>query len=1058
MSRLPKVYSASAGSGKTYTITNHIYDRISSGAVKPDQIIATTFTKKAARELRERIREKLISEGKTTEANQLNQALIGTINSVCLQLLQRYSFEAGLSPDIRTLDENDQKILLAELLGEVVDDKFLDIAFRLYQSDNDPFSEIQYQGHINKIIVQLKANNLSKDKLSGFAQESIDAYLGLYTGPIKEHDTLREQVLALLSDGIDHVAGEWDKLSKSAKGSYNDLRNTYRSIRSNTFTWHEWVSLSKIKLAKRYLPDGFQADMTELVNDLLANSLFREHYSSYIKGCFAYAAEIIDRYDGYKKNRGLMDFMDQEAELYRLLLTNPTISGSVSDDYELIVVDEFQDVSPLQLAIFLKCSDMITESVWVGDPKQSIYGFRGADPILMNAVINYIPADQRKTLPHSYRSREALVHYANHIYTHAFDGLLSPDSIALSAAPRGRTGRSDQENDTLDPAIYYWHFDSTGRVKKDHRYICLSNQIKKLIDQAPQVFDKRKQKYRDVTYKDIAILCRSNRNTQSLGQILSDAGMPTAVAGAGLIHEPEVVVIMALLKLLIMPNDALAKAELLLHAHYNGDQAAMIEDRLNYDNNYEWGADHPYIVGLAEVRQQGFNDPTATTVETLLSHLNLNELYASWGEIAQRSANVDALLFHTVEYQEMCNRLDMASSIGGLLSHLKQLHATDEDLKGEQSGNAIQVMTYHQSKGLEWPIVFLWDLDHALRDRYYGVQTMSKGDISIDDPLADRSIRLTAKPFMSKTRIDDYDARIATDPEKAHSDEQRDAEEKRLSYVAVTRARDYLYLCGYRDKTELPDMIATDMNQWGLSDGVHSDVFNWEGEAIEMVKRSYTYDTHIELISDAGLRSRSYFAPKTGRHDYPVERISPSSAEPLESMPDYEVIRIHDRHYVDKSNISDAQLGDVIHALICAYDRDIKDFEEIIQHQLSQYGFDQLIDTPWLERSIGAFYDYIDTTYPDAIIHKELPIQSVDAEGHLINGYIDMLIELPDQLVIIDHKTFVIKDYNEEGYTAKAHSYSGQLGVYEQQLSKALMKDVSQKIIYFTLEGILNVH
>ena len=163
-------------------------------------------------------------------------------------------------------------------------------------------------------------------------------------------------------------------------------------------------------------------------------------------------------------------------------------------------------------------------------------------------------------------------------------------------------------------------------------------------------------------------------------------------------------------------------------------------------------------------------------------------------------------------------------------------------------------------------------------------------------------------------------------------------------------------------------------------------------------------------------------------------------------MPDYEVTRIHDRHYVDKSSISDAQLGDVIHALICAYDRDIDDFDEIIQHQLSQYGFDQFIDARWLQESIVAFYDYIDATYPDAIIHKELPIQSIDAEGHLINGYIDMLIELTDELVIIDHKTFVMKDYNEEVYTAKAYSYSGQLGVYAQQLSKAFMKDVSQKL------------
>ncbi len=1068
MRQLPTIYSASAGSGKTYTIAEHIYDQIVNGSVSPDKIIATTFTKKAARELRERIRTKLISEGKTKEANLMNQALIGTINSVCLQLLQRYAFESGLSPDIETIDENDQKILLTELLGEIVDNDFLELAYKLFQSDNDSFSTIiPYQQHISKIISELKANDLHVDQLKKCGEESINAYLGLdQNTELVLHATRKEEVLSYLKTGIEAV--DKASLSKSAKVQFNELQNTYRNIKNDSFTWHEWISLSKVKLANSYLPKDWKNEIAPLVIDLLSYDSFRIDYSKYIKKCFTYAKEIVERYDSYKLKRGLMDFMDQESKLYTLI-QDPKISGDIGASYDLLVVDEFQDVSPLQLAIFLRFSDIVNESVWVGDPKQSIYGFRGSDPVLMKAVLDYIPDEKTKTLDHSYRSREPLVHYTNTIFTEAFKSSLGQEAIVLSPAPFKDTKRAEHEEDLMSTAVHYWEFESNGTIKKTDSYACLSNQIKQLLDQAPKVFDKSTASYRPATYKDIAILCRTNRNAQALGQILSDAGMLTAVSGDGLIHEPEVVVVMALLKLLIFPTDALAKAELLLHTTYDGDQATMIEKRLDYENNKDWGADHPLITGLEKIREQGFDFAPSTMIEVLVSELQLYELFASWGQMTRRPANIDALLEHTIAYQEMCNRLDMASSIGGLLSHLKQLNETNEDLKGERSGNAIQVTTYHKSKGLEWPIVVVWDLDIKLRERYYGVRTISHQALNIDDPLANRTIRLTIKPFNRVSKIEGYDKVIDADPEKKKAYTETIEEEKRLAYVAITRARDYLYLCvptkkDKPDKTEKkkkkktferPDLINPKMNQWNLDDGVYETIFTWDNKQIPMVKRTFAFDNEIELNKDHKQSLTNYFTSKSGIIDFPSQRINPSATEPLTVLPKLDISRIHDRHYIDKSNINDAQFGDVIHALICAYNPDIQNYKRVIADLLSQYGYEQFIDASWLKGAIASLYDHISTTYPDGIIHKELPIQSVDANGHLINGYIDLLVELPDGLVIVDHKTFVIKDYHEGAYIKKAQGFTGQLDLYGELLEKGFGKGVLGRVVYFVLEGVL---
>lgn len=184
----------------------------------------------------------------------------------------------------------------------------------------------------------------------------------------------------------------------------------------------------------------------------------------------------------------------------------------------------FQDVSPLQLDVFLKLTQLVENNLWVGDPEQSIYAFRGADPYLMQAVLRRVPDDKKGILKHSYRSRMALIAFTNAIFCKALGGSMDSKAIALEPGPHKITGRISEKEDALLPAVNYWRFVGEGKVNKIHIQEALVMRIHKLIEDQVPIYDKHLQVYRPVSYGDIAILCRTNSECQGVGRQLSMAG------------------------------------------------------------------------------------------------------------------------------------------------------------------------------------------------------------------------------------------------------------------------------------------------------------------------------------------------------------------------------------------------------------------------------------------------------------------------------------------------------------------------------------------------------
>ena len=199
-----------------------------------------------------------------------------------------------------------------------------------------------------------------------------------------------------------------------------------------------------------------------------------------ILGVYRTAAEALQIYADYKASNGLVDFIDQEHEALRLL-DKPEVAEHLQETLSRVFVDEFQDTSPIQLALFLKVSQIADRSFWVGDPKQAIYGFRGTDPELIEkaaAVVVPRSGGRQGTLTTSYRSWPALVEFTNLLFTPVFEALdFNPESVRIE-----KCARSDA--DTEVPPIEVWGLSGNNW---DTAIAALAERIRQLLSE-PEAF------------------------------------------------------------------------------------------------------------------------------------------------------------------------------------------------------------------------------------------------------------------------------------------------------------------------------------------------------------------------------------------------------------------------------------------------------------------------------------------------------------------------------------------------------------------------------------------
>ncbi|MBO7480854.1 MAG: UvrD-helicase domain-containing protein [Bacteroidales bacterium] len=1061
--------SAGAGSGKTFYLTNLLSEKLK-GTINPSEVILTTFTELAAAEFKEKAREALLNANPPDKAIELESGAIGTVHSIALGFVRKYWYLLGISPQVNIMSDADKNFYINQSLASMVTDE--DLAsfnnycktFDLKDDDNKPDLDF-WVGYLEEMVNTIDNYNVTDDNLDKSKCESIAVANRIFDNLAKPDKTKIEAI-------VKEIKGVCN--ASTAAGA-KTLLETLNMI--SNYTSYATV----IKLLGINVPGGKKG--IETVNNNLGYDYIQllqkyqesTYYCGIICDCINRIFEIAKKWKSdfkkYKQQNAIIDYNDME-QLFLKLLNDATFRKEIEDRYKVVMVDEFQDSNPTQLRIFNELSELVKESIWVGDPKQAIYGFRGADTDLVQSVAKKIYADIDKTLTHkelkeSWRSRPELVNLATNIFLRSFEGILPPEQIKLK--PHW------PENTELSYPLLHWH---SGKNKE---LSCkqIANGVKNLIDAKINVGVKNKNpEVRTIEPKDIAILARTNEDCKGFINALRELEIPVSSPESDILQRTEIQLVCSILNYVIYSRNRFTLAD--LRRLYNNDSVEDIisdnlrskkedvsaedkkkEDELKLHDELELPE---WLKPVADVAERVKDQPISEMVASIIAELNLVDFVRRWGEENTRVQNLYTLQNLAKQYDEHCLQMCLGASVGGFLQYLKIINY---EVGVDNQSNTVKVLTYHKSKGLEWPVVILTGLDKNELDeqglfkrRFMSVMAYPS-DFDNEEQSWLRDYLIHFFPRINSTRKNNIGSTIAekikNEPIYKYIVNRVSGEERRLLYVGVTRARDYLVSTSYSFREKLVPLqwlVNTGISNDGKIDINESDVDVWKDSSVPQ---------SVILTDPIITTGTPMYTPKLfeehKQNNYPRKILSPSnlSIDCANAKPEI-IFKTNERIKLDGVKEDDfASIGTCIHNALASFTiGHTENNQKKSEKTVSNFAYAQQIPSPnQIADAFDKLIDFITKEY-GAITHfrQELPFYQKLENGQIVNGEMDLVCETEKGIVLVDYKSFPGKeeDFMKEGGEHYVGNYAPQLAAYQNALSKD-GKTVIAALIYYVVQG-----
>lgn len=1035
---------ASAGAGKTTRIVGDIAREVE--IRQPEEIVATTFTVKAADELIERSRANLFKAGKAEQAARLLGARFGTVNSICGQIVGEHAIDLGRSPRAEIIPEDGVARLFAIAADRAIEThapqlNALAEAMGFFEPKRAGDAErSDWRSTVRRMIELARANGLNAAGLGRSADRSVESFLALlppaFAGRAEDLDQALNDAVATA------LASLPVELSKTGQPSIENLRRVRAATqRGERLSWPDWARLSKVACAKK---DG------QALNDALdavcraagrhpEHPRLRSDCEAFTRTLFNCAAEALDAYQGYKSERGLMDFIDQEA-LALEVLRDPAMAERLGERIGRVFVDEFQDSSPLQIAIFTAMAELVDASTWVGDPKQAIYGFRNADSALTQAAFDGVAAtatEPQEVLATSYRSRKGIIDFVNAAFGPAFT------AMGLPAADHAFSGTARTEDGFAHAPFAVWWLD--GKV--DLQYAALAAGIRDAIADGKDwmVFDKETKANRPLRAGDVAVLCRSHADILRVATPLSQLGVKVAVERDGLSRTPHVELVMAAFRWVADPTDRLALAELARFFSDDPQSDLWLRAVSADDQDAALQAAVPISPALNALRESVLALTPADLVDALIVLPDIIRRIETWGDVAARLDDLEALRGFARTYEASCASSGAPATPSGLVLAL----AADEPRRPKSlQSNAVKVMTYHGAKGLEWPLVVLTGLNREPKPRLFEPVAEADGALDWRDPLAGRWIRYWPWPYASQSKDVGLDEAALTSPLGQQAALRARQEETRLLYVGVTRARDYVIFAP-PTKGELKWLQVLDGDQPG-------HVALPSGAANNLVAGSDSFPARVSPMAIDDVVAPSVVRPAFVRltrqiRDRPALHRRPSGETTTDPYVVVERVQLGPRlPFVGTPDM--LSLGEAVHAIFAA---DRADQQPAARHRraeaiLERWGVHQVKAQDVLD-ACDRLNAHLSGLWPTGRIHRETPVFARLGD-QLVSGRIDLLAEHDAGFAVIDHKSF---PGSRDTWDARAVGYGPQLGLYAEALEAAATRPCDALYIHMPIVGAL---
>ena len=1073
-----ELVSASAGSGKTYRLAEILTEAIGSREARPESILATTFTNKAAAELRERVRGGLIAAGRVDEAQRLVAARIGTVNSVCGAITTEFGFELGLSPHVRVLDEAEAKQVLQRVLSEVVEreqeDELADLESRLPSLSRSFGPGGRRDGlhgwevAVNDVTSSARANGLTSDDLAQSCERSVHGMLALLGDLETDGSEIEQEMRAALTRFID----ESREIGDGGRDSVAYVRRTETVLDALSTPgrdlppWADWVGLVHDQPNARLREPS--APVREAAARHERHPQFRSDIRRAIELVFSIAAAALEAYAQYKGDRGVIDFRDQEAKAQELL-GKLHVQEALASGLDLVLVDEFQDTSPIQLAVFLRLARIARRSVWVGDQKQAIYGFRGADPALMDAVVAAIEKSGREVdvLKRSWRSRPDLVELTSGLFARAFGPHGVPaDRVRLVAA-------SPSEPGGLGDVMEHWRI---GGRRTDELAQAVAAGVAELLgDPDVMVRDRRTGAARQVAAGDVAVLCAKNNTCHAVCRGLQSLGIPASVPTKALLTTPEGQMVLRALQWWADPSDRLAQAtlvrlsegaekpdawfaDLLSERGASGFRDAAILARLRaLRNGAGCEGDHgdqsepegtDAVADAAAAGLPAIGHGILSVFDAVVEATEARRLCRRWGRGDERLANLEKLRARAAVYISHCTVQGAGCTVAGLVRYLAEADVALDEGSGATHAQAaaVAVSTKHSAKGLEWPVVVVCNFDDPSPRLPLGVHVDSDAaELSLDDPLRGRWIRYWPAPYHASRANSAFHDRLREHPVTAVATEQSERERLRLLYMSWTRARDRVILATKPGKL-------TDGYFGAMKDSDGNPLLNETADATqvgELTVRTIRSPQLREAVAREYAEEVDYAVP--GPQVHPARYVKLSEVEAVADAG--ELVRLHGR-LATAGDIDWESLGEAIHGFFAADDQSLAPQTRLdtATGLLARWGVAGAVLPEALVEAADALRRWVATTWPGATWHREWPVFLRLQSGTIGRGFSDLILETPEGLVVIDHKSF---PGSTEQAVERARHHAGQLSAYARAAQSALNAVDVECYVHLPISGLV---
>ncbi len=1000
------IVSAGAGSGKTAVLSERVLRKVNHG-VHINEILILTFTNAAAKEMKDRIRNKLKKSGNMEEVNLIDTSYITTFDSFSLSVVKKYHTILNISKDIGITDSSLLCIKKNEILDEIFDE--------YYESSDSYFKKLindycfKDDKELKRLIIKISDKlDMKYDKLDFlnsyldkyYSNEYINDSIDMYYNEIEKliykiKSTIKE--LSLYLDGT-YISKLEDNLSKLYKSTNYDDVVTSLDFRLSPLPKN---SLEDAKLIKEKI-SSYVKEIKSLVVYESSNQIREEILStkSNVEKIIEIITEFDRRFNKFKLENNMFDFSDINKMAIDIVSNHKDIRNELKNMFKEIMIDEYQDTNDIgEYFISLISNNNV---YMVGDIKQSIYRFRNANPYIFKGKYDlYSNTDKgiKIDLLKNFRSREEVLSDINLL----FNDLMTDDiggadykkshQMVFGNKTYNEDGHTDQ-NYNLE--ILTYKNDKTFTNTEKEIFIIGEDIIKK-VSSKYQIFDKDKCILRNVKYSDFVILIDRATDFDTYKKVFEYLGIPlTLYKDVELKNGDDILVIRNLLKLI------------------------KYMDFENYNKEFKYAflsIGRSFLFRLSD--DELFNYITKDTFKGSIIYKKLEEAYNYYYELSpkmfliklleifnyeEKLLNVGGINVGRVRLEYFYNLLDDYSKNGNdindFIDYLDNIFELDNKVTfslNSDSSDSVKIMTIHKSKGLEFPICYFSGFTKEFSFRELNDNILYSNKYGIITPYFNEYI----KPTIYKTLL-----MLDTKNEEL-------SEKIRLFYVAVTRAKEQMIIV----MPELEEEISIDKEK------IKS--------FYDMIKLVYSNISKYIVPREANYTS-DYLINKTSSNHLKLITNDDLSIEGYNFIEDEEVdlkfSKNNDSRLITKEEKEKMLYGTKIHEILELIDFKNPDYTNIDSSIVEK--IKSFIDSSLINDNINSkFYKEYE------FIYKE--------ENTVKNGIIDLMIENDNEIIIIDYK---LKNIDDDAYNEQLNGYGKYIGLKtNKKISKYLYSIIDCK-------------